>query len=81
MNAIRNISSLKKIEMKNRFPDGKRLMSIGVFGVMFLSVGAEPASAAGFPNATCRPGYTSYRVDHGCALTRPCKTPPNSIRL
>lgn len=43
--------------MKNRYPNGKSLISIGVLGVMLLSVGAEPASAASFPRATCRPGF------------------------
>ncbi|MGH8490164.1 MAG: hypothetical protein ACREXS_15170 [Gammaproteobacteria bacterium] len=34
-----------------------RLMAIGAFGVMLLSIGAEPASAAGFPAAACRLGF------------------------
>jgi hypothetical protein len=47
----------------SRLNKGKRLaaalplMSIGVFGVMLLSVGAKPASAAGFPRPTCGPGF------------------------
>lgn len=43
--------------MKSRISRLAKLMSIGMFGVTLLGMGAEPASAAGFPTAACRPGY------------------------
>jgi hypothetical protein len=39
------------------FPHCAKLMSIGVFGVMVLTIQAESASAAGFPAAACRAGF------------------------
>ena len=42
---------------KSAYSQCAKLMSIGAFGVMVLSIQAQSASAAGFPTGVCRAGF------------------------